>query len=252
MEAHQLSTKLTRSIRDGYLRPVTTVARTARRRPSLDADLIVEATLRLSEDPAVDSFTFRRLGQELGADHTAVYRHFADRDAIMRAAIDRLLADVTAAVDPGWPWDARLRRSALMTFDAARRHPAIGVELTLHTTGGRGERDSIELELASWREAGLDDDAVVRFYAVFSSYVLAAAASVAGLVIAARRNDDDDVSWVGSLHDVDAENHPIMASLRRPLEALEIDRTYGDGVDVIIEAARREAQAAALPRPRRG
>ena len=32
-----------------------------------------------------------------------------------------------------------------------------------------------------------DDDAVVRFYAVFSSYVLAAAASVAGLVIAARR-----------------------------------------------------------------
>ena len=66
------------------------------------------------------------------------------------------------------------------------------------------------------------------------------------------RNDDDDVSWVGSLHDVDAENHPIMASLRRPLEALEIDRTYGDGVDVIIEAARREAQAAALPRPRRG
>lgn len=240
MGGARLSTVLTLSVPDGCLTVVTNAerARGARPRPSLDRALIVETALRVAERPDVDTLTFRRLGTELGADHTAVYRHFADRDELMQAIIDRLLADITAGIDPAAPWDERLRESGMATLAAARRYPSVGIELALHTTGGQGERASIELELVAWRESGLHDADTVRFYAIFSSYVLSAAAAVAGHVVQAERHEVTDQSWVGALDDIDPGATPVMAELRAPLVALEVDRTYSDGVDLIIDAAR--------------
>ena len=35
----------------------------------------------------------RRLGKELGADPTAIYRHFRDKDDVVVGALDRLIAE---------------------------------------------------------------------------------------------------------------------------------------------------------------
>jgi AcrR family transcriptional regulator len=210
----------------------------ARTRPHLDRAGIVDAALRLAESPVPDAISFRKLGAELGADPTAIYRHFADRDALMRAIIDRLLAEVDAEIDPALPWDDRLRRSAMGALRQARRYPAVGLELAQHTTGGPGERESIEIELNAWRDSGLPDDDIVRFYAVFSSYVLSSAASVAGHVLSLARGDDADTSWLGDLDDLDEQRYPLVAQLREPLTALQVDDTYASGVELIIDAAR--------------
>jgi len=211
----------------------------ARARPHLDREGIVDAALRLAERPASDALSFRKLGAELGADPTAIYRHFAHRDALMCAIIDRLLAEVDAEIPPESPWDDRLRASAMGTLRRARRYPAVGLELAHHTTGGPGERASIEIELAAWRDAGLGDADIVRFYAVFSSYVLSAAASVAAHVIGLADDDVvDDNSWVGDLADVDPARFPMIVRLRKPLTALQVDDTYAAGVELFIDAAR--------------
>jgi AcrR family transcriptional regulator len=211
----------------------------ARSRPHLDRAGIVDAALRLAERPSAGALSFRKLGAALGADPTAIYRHFADRDELMRAIIDRLLAEVDAGIDPDLPWDERLRLSAMGTLRQARRYPAIGLELAQHTTSGPGERESIEIELRAWRDAGLGDDDVVRFYAVFSGYVLSAAASVAAHVIGmADANVETDSSWVGDLADVDADRYPLVSLYREPLAALEVDDTYAAGVELFIDAAR--------------
>ena len=41
----------------------------------------------------------RRLGAELGADPTAIYRHFRDKDELVLALLDRLLAQVEGRAD---------------------------------------------------------------------------------------------------------------------------------------------------------
>ncbi|HSR24011.1 MAG TPA: helix-turn-helix domain-containing protein, partial [Candidatus Eisenbacteria bacterium] len=61
----------------------------------LSRDVIVDAYLRLVEAEDNDSVSLRRLGSELGVDPTAVYRHFRDKDEMLTAAADRLLAEVT-------------------------------------------------------------------------------------------------------------------------------------------------------------
>jgi AcrR family transcriptional regulator len=224
--------------------------RAARSRPSLDRDGIVDAALRIVATPGVDVLSFRKLGIELGADHTAIYRHFADRDALMRAIIDRLLDEVCDSIDLDDPWDARLRTSALATLRLARRYPAVGIELAQHTTAGPGERRSIELELVAWEEGGLAPAQVVRFYAVFSAYTLSASAAVAAHVLTGSHvGKPDDQSWIGALDDLDPVAHTRIVAYRESLVLLGVDDTYTDGVDLILDAARSEVAAGATRRP---
>ena len=70
----------------------------------LSRDVIVDAYLRLVEAEDNDSVSLRRLGSELGVDPTAVYRHFRDKDDILTAAADRLLAEVTDGLELSGGW----------------------------------------------------------------------------------------------------------------------------------------------------
>ena len=58
-----------------------------------------------------EPLTVRSLGKELGADPTAIYRHFRDKDELVRAVLDKLIGDVVAAVDPEAGWRERLTRA---------------------------------------------------------------------------------------------------------------------------------------------
>ena len=70
---------------------VTAGARTHRVRPQLDVTTILEAALRLSGSGNPEPLTVRSLGNELGADPTAIYRHFRDKDELVHAVLDRLV-----------------------------------------------------------------------------------------------------------------------------------------------------------------
>jgi AcrR family transcriptional regulator len=99
--------------------------------------------------------SFRHLGRELGADPTAVYRHFRDPNELVEAALDRLLAEVVGAVPADLPWRKRLRAAASGYLEAMVTHPVIAAEAGHRTTGGPGELAMIELPLAAPVEAGL-------------------------------------------------------------------------------------------------
>jgi TetR/AcrR family transcriptional regulator, tetracycline repressor protein len=70
-------------------------------RPELTPDTIVDACIGLIETGGADRFTLRRLGAALGADPTAIYRHFKDKDELLRAVADRIIAGVTIGLPNG-------------------------------------------------------------------------------------------------------------------------------------------------------
>src|SRR6187455_2359024 len=85
-----------------------------RRRPTrtgvvLNPDLIIDAALRLIEAPGGNALTVRRLGVELGADPSAIYRYFRDLDALLIAIADRLISESLSGFAPGPDWAASLR-----------------------------------------------------------------------------------------------------------------------------------------------
>ena len=53
------------------------------RRVPLTRERVLAAALRLVDDEGLDALTRRRLGQELGRDAMALYRHAPDRAALL-------------------------------------------------------------------------------------------------------------------------------------------------------------------------
>ena len=126
-------------------------------RVRLDRETIIAAGLKLAANPGATSISVRELGTLLDADPTAIYRHFRNKEDLMRELLDEIIGQSLAAVtaDPQ-DWRGRLTQLAVSTLDLFARYPAIGIEATVLTTHGPGELDVVEFMLEALSRAGLD------------------------------------------------------------------------------------------------
>ncbi len=213
-----------------------------RPRPQLDPELIVDAALRLATRDRTSPVSIRSLGAELRADPTAVYRHFADKDALARAVIDRLLGEVNAAVARHTTWRNRLRGSAEQLLDVMLAYPAFGSQVGTLTTGGDQELAAVELILSDFKNAGLRDNDAMRFYGMYSSFVLSFASTQAAYLLVHDAEAPAAPAWVADYSSVDPEKFPTVAALHLKLSQIQDRDAYLGGIDIILDAA--EALAA--------
>ena len=72
-------------------------------RTALNRDAIVATSIELIAREGAERFTLRRLGAALGCDPTAIYRHFRDKDELLRGIADELIAGLTSDLpEAGW------------------------------------------------------------------------------------------------------------------------------------------------------
>jgi len=214
----------------------------------LDRESIIAAGLELAAKGST-SLSVRELGAHLGADPTAIYRHFRNKDQLMQALLDELtrrsVAAVTAERDD---WRNRLRQLAVATLDEYSQHPSIGVEATVLTTHGTGELDAIELMLEAFTVAGLAGDELVHHYALLASHVLSSAAGIARARGERREHgvtDDEPSPWFDGPLLADPRRYPLITSINTRLLDLEDRELFMLGVDAVIQSAERTVEARA-------
>jgi AcrR family transcriptional regulator len=212
----------------------------------LDGERIIQTAIELAATGAV--VTFRSLGAALGADPTAVYRHFRDKDELIRGVVDQLIQQSMSRVDPDAPWREQLRSGAEMQLDNFAAHPSVGAEVGAIVTGGPGELGAINWILTQFKRAGLPRDQAVRFYAAYSGYLLAASASLSTQTLRAGK---EPASWIGDPRAVDAVRYPAIAEAMTDLVSLTDREVYLMGLEVLLDAAEAQARPAAEPRARR-
>lgn len=219
------------------------VERQRRPRPQLDRGTILDAAVRLAADSA-EPLTVRRLGAELGADPTAIYRHFRDKDELVRAVLDRLIGTAVARVDPSQPWRARLEALSAASIEILCAHPSIGALASSQTTGGEGETAAIEATLAAMNEAGLEGHDAVRFYAVYSSYLISfVSAQAAARVGVGRPAPGEPAHWIEGSLALRTTRHPAISAVREELVELRDDEVYAAGISVILDAVEARVRA---------
>lgn len=59
-------------------------------KPPLSRDRIVEMALQIVDADGLDGLSMRRLGGELGVDPMMIYRHVADKDALLALVVERV------------------------------------------------------------------------------------------------------------------------------------------------------------------
>ncbi|MEU4603275.1 TetR/AcrR family transcriptional regulator [Kribbella sp. NPDC023972] len=96
----------------------------------LDPDKVVDSALAIADDEGPAAVTLRRLAGLHEVTPMALYRHFKDKDDLLAALGDRLLADVVLPEPTDEPWDRQLHQVLAAFVDALRGHPRLA-DLTL-------------------------------------------------------------------------------------------------------------------------
>ena len=90
----------------------------------LTPDIIVTAAIEVIGEVGADQFSVRRLGDALGADPTAIYRHFRSKDELLRAMGDRGLDGVVDDL-PASSWRDCIRELCIRIRAANLAQPAL-------------------------------------------------------------------------------------------------------------------------------
>lgn len=88
---------------------------------------MVDAALALADSEGLEALTIRRLAQALGVTPTALYWHFADKQAVLDALGDRLWQETLEELGPAKTHDAwdEIRAVFEAVVAVFRRHPAL-------------------------------------------------------------------------------------------------------------------------------
>ena len=207
---------------------------------------ILDAAQALIDREGDGALTFRRLGAELGADPTAAYRHFRNKDELLLALGDRLLGDalgpVLADEAPDADWRTVLRRAAHDLRDALVRHPALARLISVRITQGEHEAVAIERGLATLAETGLPTREVVAIQRAFADTVLAWSAFTATFeALPPERQGADAAAWATTYRRLSPQQFPHIHAARPYLD--EFDDAFDVALDLMFDGV--EARIAA-------
>ena len=100
-------------------------ARSGRQR--LTRERIVDAALLTIDEVGASGLTMRALAARLGADPTAVYRHFPGKEALLGALADAVIDEVLRPAAPEASWRDGARAAAHRLRGVLRAHPGLVV-----------------------------------------------------------------------------------------------------------------------------
>jgi len=159
--------------------------RRPRGRPAkLSRRSILEAALALLDREGASALTMRRLGEELGVEAMSLYRHVADRAALLDALADHLAAEIDSREIAADDWADALRAFGGELRAVARRHPAAFELVGMRVLGTPNQLGALEALLASLRRGGFTPARAISAYRLVASYARGYALSeLAGFAI---------------------------------------------------------------------
>ncbi|WP_329122274.1 TetR/AcrR family transcriptional regulator [Streptomyces sp. NBC_01465] len=223
--------------------PATT-ARSKRAGSQLTPDAIIEASLRIAARGSEDAFTVRRLGEELGADPTAIYRHFRDKDELLLSVADRTLGEVLDSIPEGLGWQDRIRALAAGSLEVALKYPVVGSAMTSRTTRRPHEFRVVELILGAVMEAGLEGPEAAVHYRMVGDSILAYVGQQASyLLFAPEARAADESSWSREYRSVAPAEFPNITLLNAELPEVTDEKIFRLQVEALIAAIETRALA---------
>lgn len=203
---------------------------------ALTRDHIVRVAVDLIEREGLGSFTMRALGRELGVSAMAVYSHFASRDEVLCAVLERFMATMDTDPVPGERWDDTLRRTMTSIYRKGVEHPQLSsIEVESAAVDGlaRHTEKVVNLHLAQ----GMPEPVLSQAWAMVDAYLTGFTDNA--IAVAAEREQREGPD--GARREA-ADERPLW---QRIVADAYTDEAFADGVEIIIQGIR----ALAAPDP---
>jgi AcrR family transcriptional regulator len=122
----------------------------------LEREQIVRTALALVDRDGLKALSMRRLGAELGADPMAIYYHLPNKQALLDAIVEAVMAGIDLSVDrPAAPPEERILRAAQAYRDALLAHVNALPIVLMHGPATPVAMRPVELLIGILRDAGL-------------------------------------------------------------------------------------------------
>ncbi|MFZ4721359.1 MAG: TetR/AcrR family transcriptional regulator C-terminal domain-containing protein [Ilumatobacteraceae bacterium] len=203
---------------------------------TLSRDRIVDAAVALATREGADALTVRRLGEQLGCDPSALYRHFTNAEALHRAVGDHFLADVDVAPRPREGWRTAVRRLCIELRHAQLRQPKLAAFVRAAPTRLGNELAITEALLRELRRGGFRAAAAVRAYHSLIELTVGSAAIDAPL--AALASNDRAATydrWRADYGALDPAQFPASVAVAPLLYQGTADERFEQALDLLLD-----------------
>lgn len=145
-----------------------------KRKSTLTPNDYVETAVRFVDKNGIAAMTMRALGDEMGVDATALYRHFPNKDSLISAMVDWFMGQALERAElPAKSPRERVRNVAVAMRETFRCWPQIGLELA-SSEGGAGANavEYSRIAIEALRGLGLEGDELVRCYQMVEGFIM--------------------------------------------------------------------------------
>lgn len=219
-------------------------ASTARgRRPliPLTRERILDAALRVIDQDGLEGLTMRRLAQVLGADPMSLYRHFANKDALLDGLTEVLWAEIALpGEDAGWQETLRTVADSLHALAHAHPHAyALLLSPRIFPLAALRLWDAVMEQL---QQAGFARERAAEVFCTVSSYAMGTAMVELSALVpdAAERATEaaEELTDIGRLTEVmrrvPRETPPHLVEVACVLTNCDMDAQFRFGLDLML------------------
>jgi len=186
------------------------------RRGSLTRELLVKESLRLLDNDGLTGFSLPKLGRAIGADPTAIYRHFASKDDLVLAIADALLEEASAGLAPGPCWAGTLDEIA-RRIRRAPRGPVGGQR-------GPAEMRMVDMVIGAVLAAGFAGAEAATLYRAFGNFaVFWSGGEAVFLALGEKAQRADLNAWTHAYLVADRSAYPSIWRIREHLPSVADD-----------------------------
>ncbi|WP_241745803.1 TetR/AcrR family transcriptional regulator [Streptomyces lydicus] len=218
-----------------------------KRRPAsfLTSDLILDTAMAVIETDGPEALTFRRLGADLGADHTAVLRHFGGKDDLLLGLAARLVKDALHDFAASESWRETLASLARRIRAACLQHPGVAVLVAGRTSRREPEFHGADVVIGALFEAGLRGREAASYYRVLTDTALAAGAFEAAFnVLDKDAQEGDRLAWRREYLAASPQRYPNLAQVAPYLADIDEEDQFETAIGLFLDAVELRAQRA--------
>jgi AcrR family transcriptional regulator len=193
--------------------------------------------MALADAEGLEAVTIRRLAQDLGVTPMALYWHFRNKDLLMAALADQVIAEVDLTVDESAPWIDQFRTLIEALVRVLRAHPWVVSVFSPRTCESERYFSALEVMLGILRDAGFTPEEAAEI----SRHAIRVAISlVGGQPGIAGPHDADELEEMQrrsrlAFETLSRKRYPRIVEAAGPLSACDdLDSYYDFGVDLLI------------------
>lgn len=217
-------------------------------RPRLDRETFLDAAQAIVAREGVEKLTMRRIGAVVGADSTALYRHFRNKDELLLVLADRLFGSMPE-LDPALSWREALKAELRHAMHRYRSHPDLAVILAVQPDDTPSLQAVAERLLGVMAEQGLSPQDAAMMLQLIENHVVGTGLYYANVEHRddPRTRDPDAMRRVYAMLPADRFPHAVEAA---PHLFPGFDESFDFGTELILDAIERLAHRdERAPRP---